>query len=294
MIDKRPALIARCATTPDVVRAVSFARDNGLPLAVRGGGHNIAGNALCDDGLVIDLSPMKAAHGRPAGAPRHHRGRRHARRLRRRDAGPRPRHAARHQLDHRHRRPDARRRLRLAQPQVRHDHRQPRVRRGRDRRRRGGARQRDRAPRPLLGAPRRRRQLRRRHPLRVPAAPGRPGGAQRASSSTRSPRRSRCCSSTATSSRGAGRAHRLDRPAQGAAAAVPAGGGPRQGDRRARPVLRRRPEAGRAAHRAAAHSSARRSGEHVGVQPYTAWQQAFDPLLTPARATTGSRTTSRR
>jgi FAD/FMN-containing dehydrogenase len=59
MIDKRPAVIARCATTSDVVRGVNFARDNRLLLAVRGGGHNIAGNALCDDGLVIDLSQMK-------------------------------------------------------------------------------------------------------------------------------------------------------------------------------------------------------------------------------------------
>jgi len=61
MIDKRPAVIARCATTSDVVRGVNFARDNRLLLAVRGGGHNIAGNALCDDGLVIDLSQMKTA-----------------------------------------------------------------------------------------------------------------------------------------------------------------------------------------------------------------------------------------
>jgi FAD/FMN-containing dehydrogenase len=60
MIDKRPALIARCASTADVVRAVNFARDNGLSLAIRGGGHNIAGNAVCDDGIVIDLSAMKA------------------------------------------------------------------------------------------------------------------------------------------------------------------------------------------------------------------------------------------
>ena len=66
MIDKRPAVIARCATTADVVRGVNFARDNGLVLAVRGGGHNIAGNALCDDGLVIDLSMMKAAQVDPA------------------------------------------------------------------------------------------------------------------------------------------------------------------------------------------------------------------------------------
>jgi FAD/FMN-containing dehydrogenase len=66
MIDKRPAVIARCASTSDVVRGVNFARDNGLLLAVRGGGHNIAGNALCDDGLVIDLSMMKAARVDPA------------------------------------------------------------------------------------------------------------------------------------------------------------------------------------------------------------------------------------
>ncbi len=61
MIDRHPAAIAHCGTTADVVLAVNFARDNGLLLAVRGGGHNIAGNALCDDGIVVDLSRMKAA-----------------------------------------------------------------------------------------------------------------------------------------------------------------------------------------------------------------------------------------
>ena len=61
MVDKHPAIIVRCATTSDVVLAVNFARDNRLLLAVRGGGHNIAGSAMCDDGMVIDLSPMKAA-----------------------------------------------------------------------------------------------------------------------------------------------------------------------------------------------------------------------------------------
>ena len=65
MIDKRPAVIARCANTSGVVRGVNFARDNRLLLAIRGGGHNIAGNAMCDDGIVIDLSQMKAASVNP-------------------------------------------------------------------------------------------------------------------------------------------------------------------------------------------------------------------------------------
>ena len=60
MIDKRPALIAQCAGVADVIRAVAFARDHGLVLALRGGGHNIAGNAVCDGGFMIDLSPMKS------------------------------------------------------------------------------------------------------------------------------------------------------------------------------------------------------------------------------------------
>src|SRR5581483_8978928 len=59
MIDKYPACIARCSTVADVISSVNFARDNHLPLAVRGGGHNVAGTAVCDDGLVIDLSAMK-------------------------------------------------------------------------------------------------------------------------------------------------------------------------------------------------------------------------------------------
>jgi FAD/FMN-containing dehydrogenase len=61
MIDKRPALIVQCLSTPDVVQAVNFARTHTLSLAVRSGGHNIAGSALCDGGLVVDLSQMKTA-----------------------------------------------------------------------------------------------------------------------------------------------------------------------------------------------------------------------------------------
>jgi FAD/FMN-containing dehydrogenase len=59
MIDKLPAMIARCAGVADVIRSVNFARDHGLLMSVRGGGHNVAGNAICDGGLVIDLSRMK-------------------------------------------------------------------------------------------------------------------------------------------------------------------------------------------------------------------------------------------
>ena len=62
MIDKRPALIARCSGTADVITAVKFAREHNLLFSVRGGGHNIAGSALCDDGLTIDLSRMKGLH----------------------------------------------------------------------------------------------------------------------------------------------------------------------------------------------------------------------------------------
>lgn len=60
MIDRKPALIARCTGTADIVVAVNFARAHGLLLAVHGGGHSVAGNAVCDGGLMIDLSLMKA------------------------------------------------------------------------------------------------------------------------------------------------------------------------------------------------------------------------------------------
>lgn len=64
-IDRRPAVIVRCAGTADVMRSLSFARKLKLDIAVRGGGHNIAGNAVCDGGLMIDLSPMKSVRVNP-------------------------------------------------------------------------------------------------------------------------------------------------------------------------------------------------------------------------------------
>lgn len=60
MIDKRPGLIVKCRGTADVIHCVNFARENGILLAVRGGGHNVAGNAVCDGGMVVDLSEMRA------------------------------------------------------------------------------------------------------------------------------------------------------------------------------------------------------------------------------------------
>src|SRR5678816_2709487 len=59
-VDRRPRVIARCRGTADVAAAVRFARDRDLEIAVRGGGHNVAGTAVCDDGIVIDVSAMRA------------------------------------------------------------------------------------------------------------------------------------------------------------------------------------------------------------------------------------------
>lgn len=65
MIDKYPAMIAQCSGVADVIASVSLAREHDLLLAVKAGGHNVAGNAVCDDGLVIDLSPMKSVRVDP-------------------------------------------------------------------------------------------------------------------------------------------------------------------------------------------------------------------------------------
>ena len=65
IIDRYPALIVRCAGVSDVVEAVRFAREHPMPLSIRGGGHQVAGSAVCDDGLVIDLSTMNGVHVDP-------------------------------------------------------------------------------------------------------------------------------------------------------------------------------------------------------------------------------------
>jgi hypothetical protein len=69
MIDRRPSLIARCAGLVDVIAGVNFARDHDLVLAVRGGGHNVAGNAVCDGGIVVDLSLGDPRRSREANGP---------------------------------------------------------------------------------------------------------------------------------------------------------------------------------------------------------------------------------
>src|SRR6059036_2209983 len=66
MIHKKPRLIARCVDVADVIRSVNFARENDLLVAIRGGGHNAGGLGICDDGLVVDLAPIKYTRVDPA------------------------------------------------------------------------------------------------------------------------------------------------------------------------------------------------------------------------------------
>src|SRR5467141_163012 len=66
MIHKKPRLIVRCADVADVIASVNFARENSLLLAIRSGGHNAGGLGICDDGLVIDLAPIKYTRVDPA------------------------------------------------------------------------------------------------------------------------------------------------------------------------------------------------------------------------------------
>ena len=175
--------------------------------------------------------PMKGIRVDPA-ARTARPGRRAVARARPRDAGIRARHDRRHGVEHRHRRADSRRRSRLADGQARPDGRQPVVGRRRHRRRHVPHGQRDGEPRSVLGAARRRRQLRRRHVVRVPPAPGR-HRCSAAWSSTRSTRPATCCASTASSAR---RCRTRPRPMPGCSPRPTAMPGRRDGARLQRPI----------------------------------------------------------
>ena len=99
-IDRRPATIACCATTADVVDAVRFARSEGLEVSVRGGGHNVAGRAVVDGALMIDLSPMRSVLVDPAARTARAQGGVPLARLQPRDRRARARHDRRRDLDH--------------------------------------------------------------------------------------------------------------------------------------------------------------------------------------------------
>ena len=131
MIDKRPALIARCAGVADVMDAVNFARTNNLLVSVRGGGHNITGNAVCDGGLMIDLSPMKGLRVDPISTHRPRPGGPHLGRVQPRDASLWPSQHWWGHLDDGHRRIDVGWRPRLAHGKARPQLRQSAFRRHR-------------------------------------------------------------------------------------------------------------------------------------------------------------------
>ena len=253
VIDKRPAVIARAADTGDVSEAIRFARENGLAVTARGGGHGVAGNALTDGGLVVDLSAMRNVEvdrdGRTARA----------------DGG-----VTLGELDaatqaHGLAAPvgvvsktgiaglTLVRRHRVAAPEARPLGRQPRLARGRRRGRPRAHRERDGERGALLGASRRRRELRRGDVVRVPAASGRAGGLRRirpvpGRGSDRRPSRAR---------RVHGERARRGEPARAPRFRAARGAVPRGSPRRAVSSRSRRPSSGRSTR---AKASSRRCG----------------------------------
>ena len=128
LIDRRPALIVQPTGAADVVDAVNFAREHGLTLSIKGGGHNVAGNAVNDGGLIIDLSQHARRPRRSVDAAGESTRRRHLGRRGPRDATVRPRGAGRRRLDDGHRGSDTARRHGTYAPQARALDRQSRSR----------------------------------------------------------------------------------------------------------------------------------------------------------------------
>src|SRR5450759_3820802 len=173
MIDARPQAVVRCTTAQDVAAVVRYAGETGTELAVRGGGHSVPGFGTADGAVVADLTGMRSVTVDPD------------QRLGRAAGGATwggfndttARHGLAttggHRLHHRGRWAHPRRRHRLPLSRLRSVLRQSAFRAGRDGRRHAADRQRTRAPRPLLVATRRRRrQLRSRHRVHLPVAPG--------------------------------------------------------------------------------------------------------------------------
>ncbi len=179
LVDRRPARIMRCTDAADVGSALLLARQEGLPVSVYGGGHGVTGSAVVDDGMCIDLRGLdrvvvdpvartaRVGGGATWGAV---------------DAATQEfglAVTAGRVSDHRRRRPDPRVGQRLARARLRVHLRQHARGRGRHRRRTHRDRVGEGEPRPVLGDPRRRRELRRRHRVPLPAAPGRADRARR-------------------------------------------------------------------------------------------------------------------
>ena len=173
MIDRRPAAVVRAASAGDVVAAVTFAREGGLDLAVRGGGHSVPGFGTVDDGIVIDLSGMRGVEVDAGDKTARAQGGATWGDFNDGDVSVRLGDHRRHHLDHRRRRTDAGRRDRLSHARVRPLPRQPRGGRRRDRRRPVQVHASERENDDLFWALRGgQRELRRRHLVRVPAPPG--------------------------------------------------------------------------------------------------------------------------
>ena len=126
-IDRRPAVVARCSGPGDIAVALAYARDQGLEVAVRGGGHGYWGAAVPERGLMIDLSALDTVTVDPAARRARCGGGASLAQLDAATQAARPRRPGRHGQPHRRRRPDAWRRFRLAHPAARPEHRQPGV-----------------------------------------------------------------------------------------------------------------------------------------------------------------------